>query len=237
MKHQSIPPSYVDFLNVKSAILIFLLSMFSFSESSGQEPEKVSSEKEEVLIYTVKGKQYQGTIISKSDTELILKTSNGEIEFLMENVKFIENVGPREFDYTSYLRSRYAVTSSTIPTKETGLYYQNIWLIHNSLGYRLTKKISFEGGGVPYNFNRNSGTISSFIPHHFIVRGSFRLSKRIFFGADLAELRLIDSESVFNSSLASFRTTLVFKHAHFSGGIFHTMNISYDSKYSRKPYS
>ncbi len=209
-------------------ILIQISLMSQASILSGQDIKKDSLEIKVVRIYTIDDEQYKGEIISQNNQKIVLKTRRGNQEISMVNVNYIEGLNsPRSYDSTDFLRSRYAITSSAIPVKRGRGYYQNISVIYNSLGYGVTKNVSLEvGSGIPYRSRKRN---SVFIPYHYRIQTGFKLSKKIYLGADFTKAnigyaRTVQSSPDYNPSLVSAKTTLIFDYFHFSAGILHNFN-------------
>ena len=133
--------------NLLSKIILITLLIFSFNKVFSQ-TETDSIQKEQIVIVKMKnGDEYRGTISKDDRGKIVLKTVNGEINLIAENVNTIESYDYKgKFEFANPHDTRYFFGPSGIPIKKGKGYYQNILVTTNFFNYGVTKNVSIGGG-------------------------------------------------------------------------------------------
>lgn len=103
-------------------------------------------------ITLLKGDEFIGKIISKSSSNIIIRTSSiPRIEIPVVNIKSIEPVEKNSMRNGSYWfpnpnATRYLISPTATNLKKGEGYYQNLYLFFNSVNYGVTDYFSIGGG-------------------------------------------------------------------------------------------
>lgn len=135
-------------------------------------------------ITLLKGDEFIGKIISKDQNNIVIRTSSiPRIEIPVENIKSIDPVEKNSMRNGSYWypnpnSTRYFFSPSAANLKKGEGYYQNSYLLFNSVNYGLTDFLSIGGG-----FEILS-TFSGADPIYFLTpKVGFEVSEKVHVGA------------------------------------------------------
>jgi hypothetical protein len=153
-----------------------------------------------VSIELTDGTRLQGRIIDSTDKELMLKTDGGlEIKVPKELVVKLENVyaptGKKKvFRFDNPNATRYLFGPSAYNLKKGEGYYQNTYLIVNSVNYGLSPYFSM-GGGIEFISTFSSLAEGKFEPVFFLTpKAGFQISDMAHAGGGIIYLSIPDED-------------------------------------------
>lgn len=131
-------------LTSRVILILFIFSCCNIFSQTDPEP----SEQEQTVVVKMKdGEEYTGQIVRRDSENLVLRTVNGEIYLILENIRSIENYEyTGKYNFPNPHDTRYFFGPSGIPIKEGSGYYQNVLLTTNFVNYGITRNISVGGG-------------------------------------------------------------------------------------------
>lgn len=112
-----------------------------------QEASDTVGIKPAVIVKMQNGQEYQGQVITRTDSILLLRTINGDLYLIAANIGSLDTLsrmGPYEF--TNPHDTRYFFGPTGIPLGKGEGYYQNILVTSNFFNYGITENISIGGG-------------------------------------------------------------------------------------------
>jgi len=121
-------------------------------------PAKAQEKRDSIPLYqveTMDGNIYNGTIISKDEQLLVLKTVNlGEIKIPVSTIKKIEELIPTQIKkgevwFENPHGTRYFYLPNGYGLRKGEGYYQNAWVMFNQVSYGITNNFSLGAGLVP----------------------------------------------------------------------------------------
>lgn len=137
--------TYITMKNLLHLVIICCLFAFSISPMLAQPGEQDANQK--MMVKMKNGEEYSGYIISKDEKTLVLRTENGDINLISENIVSIKTDNYKgKYAFENPHDSRYFFGPSGIPVKKGKGYYQNVLLLFNFANYGLTDNISIGGG-------------------------------------------------------------------------------------------
>jgi hypothetical protein len=153
-----------------------------------------------VSIELTDGTRLQGRIIDSNEKELMLKTTGGlEIRVPKELVLRIENVYDptgkiKVFRFANPNATRYLFGPSAYNLKKGEGYYQNTYLIINSVNYGMSPYFSM-GGGIEFISTFSSLAGGSFEPLFFLTpKAGFQISEKAHAGGGIIYLSIPDED-------------------------------------------
>ncbi len=127
-------------------VLSFLLFLFAGQTLFAQQTEEKSPV---YRIETADRNVFTGTIVSKTDEAIVLRTENlGDITILKRNIvrqTLVSGGGKSE----NLHGNRYFVLSNSLGIPKGSGYYQNSWIFFNQAHYGITNNISIGAGIIP----------------------------------------------------------------------------------------
>lgn len=161
-------------------IFLFFTLVFSSKAVVFAQVDTLSNgllDREEVSLIKMKGEEgltYVGTIIQRTDKEIILLTeAKTKVQIQLENIQDIRIIPKSHFHDGEYWfpnpnETRYLYAPSAFNLKKGEGYYQNTYLFINSFNYGLTDNFSF---GVGFEFLSTFGSLGSgsFYPIYFLT--------------------------------------------------------------------
>lgn len=137
------------------------------------------------------GTKITGTIIMADSLNIVIKTESiPRIEIPFVRIKSVETVDSEHFIGGRYWfpnpnPTRYLIGPSAINLKEGEGYYQNVWVLLNSVNIGITDNISI-GGGIEFISTIASITTSEISPIFFLTpKVGFEVSKNLNAGLGL----------------------------------------------------
>lgn len=139
-------------------VLLGLLAIGGAGPIQAQDADSLgqAAEAPTYRVKTTNGSVVVGTLVSESETEVVLKTRQlGEVTLQRANIKRIEKIDPERIrgDGTYWFRNpqstRYFFAPSALGIPGGEGYYQNTWVLFNNVNYGLTDNLSIGAGTVP----------------------------------------------------------------------------------------
>lgn len=197
-----------------SMIMVFLCLFGLTINNTFAQIESDVVTQHEVVVTMKNGEVFKGVIVKTDAEKMTIASENGEVHLLMAQVDEIEiieqDINDEILDESDINRSRYFLTSSTIPLEKSKGYYTNQALFLNRFGYGISKNLSIESGFFFSPFGK--GTFMGYLA----PKASFKFDDKGYIGVGAYVLR---SPNADNISLFYGKTTFGDTHSNVSFGL------------------
>lgn len=137
------------------ATALLLLFLASFCLPSLLYAQEQAPQEPVYRVETTEGQVVLGTVISKSDTEVVLETRElGEVTLSRSDIRKMEEINPEhirngEYWHPNPQSTRYLFAPNAIGLPKGRGYYQNTWIFLNNVNYGATNNFSVGVGMIP----------------------------------------------------------------------------------------